>query len=45
MRRALSLIQKEPYASGLKYGPAKGGQALRFVQQVRAYKHILEARK
>jgi membrane-bound lytic murein transglycosylase F len=45
MRRALSLIQKEPYASGLKYGPAKGGQALRFVQQVRAYKHILEARR
>ncbi|HEY4344862.1 MAG TPA: membrane-bound lytic murein transglycosylase MltF [Parvibaculum sp.] len=45
LRRALSLIQKPQYADGLKFGPAKGGQALRFVQQVRAYKHILEARK
>ncbi len=45
LRRALSLIQKPQYAANLKFGPAKGGQALRFVQQVRAYKHILEARK
>lgn len=45
LRRALSLIQKPQYAAHLKFGPAKGGQALRFVQQVRAYKHILEARK
>ena len=45
VRRALSLIGKPEYAGGLGHGPAKGGQALRFVQQVRAYKHILEARK
>lgn len=43
MRRALSLIQKPAYAEHLKYGTARGGQALRFVQQVRAYHHILEA--
>lgn len=43
VRRALSLIQKPEYARSLKFGPARGGQALRFVQQVRAYQHILEA--
>ncbi len=45
LRRALSLINKPEYAAELKFGPAKGGQALRFVQQVRAYKHILDAHK
>ena len=43
VRRALTLIQKPAYVQYLKYGTAKGGQALRFVQQVRAYRHILEA--
>ncbi|MEN6541947.1 membrane-bound lytic murein transglycosylase MltF [Parvibaculum sp.] len=43
VRRALTLIQKPAYAEHLKYGTARGGQALRFVQQVRAYRHILEA--
>lgn len=43
LRRALSLIQKPEYAATLKYGPAKGGQALRFVQQVRTYQHMLQA--
>lgn len=45
IRRALSLMGKPAYAAHLKNGPAKGGQALRFVQQVRAYQHILEAHK
>lgn len=43
LRRALSMMGNPAYASRLKSGPAKGGQALRFVQQVRAYQHILEA--
>lgn len=43
LRRALSLMHRAEYAKSLKSGPAKGGQALRFVQQVRAYRHILEA--
>lgn len=43
LRRALSMMGNPAYASRLKFGPAKGGQALRFVQQVRAYQHILEA--
>jgi membrane-bound lytic murein transglycosylase F len=45
VRRALSLIGRPEHAANLRYGPAKGGQALRFVQQVRAYKHILDAHK
>tara|TARA_R110000868_G_scaffold37106_4_gene131258 strand:- start:19393 stop:20892 length:1500 start_codon:yes stop_codon:yes gene_type:complete len=43
LRRALSMMGKPAYASRLKNGPARGGQALRFVQQVRAYQHILDA--
>ncbi|HEX7775114.1 MAG TPA: membrane-bound lytic murein transglycosylase MltF [Parvibaculum sp.] len=43
MRRVLPLLQQPEQAGVLKYGPAKSGQALRFVQQVRAYQHILEA--
>lgn len=43
LRRALSLMHRPEYAKSLKFGPAKGGQALRFVQQVRAYRHILDA--
>ena len=43
VRRAISLMHKPEYAADLKSGPAKGGQALRFVQQVRAYQHIIEA--
>lgn len=42
LRRALSIMDKPGYASRLKYGRARGGQALRFVQQVRAYQHILD---
>lgn len=45
LRKVLPLMQRQEYAPVLKYGPAKGGQALRFVQQVRAYQHILEARR
>lgn len=45
LRRALSLIHRPEYARNLKFGPAKGGQALRFVQQVRAYQHILDVRR
>jgi membrane-bound lytic murein transglycosylase F len=43
LRRALSVMDKPEYAGSLKYGRAQGGQALRFVQQVRAYQHILDA--
>jgi membrane-bound lytic murein transglycosylase F len=43
VRRAMSVMGDPKYAERLKAGPAKGGQALRFVQQVRAYQHILEA--
>lgn len=43
VRRALSVMSNPAYASRLKYGSAPGGQALRFVQQVRAYQHILDA--
>lgn len=43
LRRAMSVMSDPRFANRLKYGPAKGGQALRFVQQVRAYQHILEA--
>lgn len=43
MRRVLPMLQQPEHADSLKYGPARSGQALRFVQQVRAYQHILEA--
>lgn len=43
VRRALSVMSNPAYADRLKYGQAQGGQALRFVQQVRAYQHILDA--
>lgn len=43
MRRILPLLQRSEYASTLKSGSAPGGQAVRFVQQVRTYQHILEA--
>lgn len=43
MRRILPLLQRAEYASSLKSGGAQGGQAVRFVQQVRTYQHILEA--
>jgi len=43
MRRILPLLQRSEYAATLKSGGAPGGQAVRFVQQVRTYQHILEA--
>jgi membrane-bound lytic murein transglycosylase F len=43
MRRVLPMLQQPERAGALKYGPARSRQALRFVQQVRAYQHILEA--
>lgn len=45
LRRILPLLQRSEYASTLKSGGAAGGQAVRFVQQVRTYQHILEADK
>jgi len=43
LRRALSVMGDPTHAGRLKAGRAKSGQALRFVQQVRAYQHILES--
>ncbi|MGV8996456.1 MAG: transglycosylase SLT domain-containing protein [Parvibaculaceae bacterium] len=43
LRRALSVMGNPAHAGKLKAGRAKSGQALRFVQQVRAYQHILES--
>ncbi|MEQ8267709.1 MAG: membrane-bound lytic murein transglycosylase MltF [Parvibaculum sp.] len=43
LRRVLPLLNNAAYAGQLKHGPARGGQAVHFVQQVRTYKHILEA--
>jgi len=42
LRRALSVMDKPGYVGRLKYGRANAGQALRFVQQVRTYQHILD---
>ena len=41
LRRVLPLLGNAAYADGLKYGLARGGQAVHFVQQVRTYMHIL----
>ncbi|MDO8289655.1 MAG: transglycosylase SLT domain-containing protein [Parvibaculum sp.] len=43
LRRAMSVMGDPAYAGKLRSGRAKSGQALRFVQQVRAYQHILDA--
>ncbi|MES1990303.1 MAG: transglycosylase SLT domain-containing protein [Pseudomonadota bacterium] len=43
LRRALSVMGDPAHAGRLKAGRARSGQALRFVQQVRAYQHILES--
>jgi membrane-bound lytic murein transglycosylase F len=42
IRRVLPLLSNAAYAEGLKHGPARGGQAVHFVQQVRTYMHILD---
>lgn len=42
LRRVLPLLSNAAYAEGLKHGPARGGQAVHFVQQVRTYMHILD---
>jgi len=42
LRRALSVMDKSGYVERLKFGRANAAQALRFVQQVRAYQHILD---
>ena len=36
------VMSNAAYAEGLKHGPARGGQAVHFVQQVRTYMHILD---
>lgn len=42
LRRALPYLQRKAFYSTLKTGRARGGEAVRFVQQVRTYQHILE---
>lgn len=42
LRRALAVMDKPGYVDRLKFGRANAGQALRFVQQVRTYQHILD---
>lgn len=42
LRRALPYLQRKEFYSTLKSGRARGGETVRFVQQVRTYQHILE---
>lgn len=42
LRRTLPLLADPAHAGRLRHGPARGGQAVHFVQQVRTYLHILQ---
>ena len=42
LRRTLPLLADPARAGKLRHGPARGGQAVHFVQQVRTYLHILQ---